>query len=213
MGQSTNSKEGDVLDLVLRAKEGEVEALRDLLDHPVVKSRALAICQRMIWKSPRAGYYRDAEDLRQELFTSFWQNIDKFRCEYGEGSFWRFVEVLAHNIHLSQVRKATREIEQTDETSLDDLPLASPANQYYQASIQTVLDSLNEREMFVLKGKLEGKGVVQIAAEAPWEMTKSTVHRILVGIQKKLVAGVDGCQDANRAKRHREKPPAVDEPE
>lgn len=204
MGQSTiSSKEEDVFVLLKKAKAGDTEALRKLVEHTEVQSRALVICQRIIWKSPKTGYYRDAEDLRQELFTLFWQNFDKFRCENGQASLWSFLDILARNIHLSQARKSTRELKQCEDKSFDELNIASHEDPYFQMTIKKALSSLDERELYILQQRANGKGLEEIAAEAPFSIGKSTVHRILENIQKKFVERVEGCKDKKVAKRFR----------
>jgi RNA polymerase sigma factor (sigma-70 family) len=201
MSQSTGSKEEDVFSLVLKAKEGNIEALEKLLEHPVVKSRASTICQRILWRSPKAGYYRDAEDLKQDLLISFWENLDNFRCEHGEGSFWKFFEIIARNIHMSQVRKITREMAQSDDKAFDELSVVFPQNQHSSLAIKLVIESLDDREKYILEHRLAGEGLVEIADNAPFEIAKSTVHRVLEGIQRKLVACVEGCEDPDISKQ------------
>ena len=161
------------------------------------------ICQRIIWRSPKAGYYRDAEDLRQELFIQFWQNFDRFRCENGQASLWSFLDILARNIHLSQARKSTRELKQCEDKNFDELNVASQDDPYLQMTIKRALSSLDERELYILQQRVNGKGLVEIAEEAPFSMGKSTVYRILENVQRKFVERVEGCKDKKVARRSR----------
>ncbi len=202
MDQSNGSDEGDVFSLVRKAKEGDSEALRELLDHPVVKGRALRICQRMFRKNPKSGYYRDADDLMQDLFFSFWNNLEKFRCEHGEASFWSFIERIAHNIHVTHLRQLTREMEQSEERELDEWKVPSQEDQHLLLSITEVMDSLDERERLILEHRLNGVTLEDIPKEANLDITKLTVHRILENIQKKFLEGVEGSTDKKIAKQN-----------
>jgi RNA polymerase sigma factor (sigma-70 family) len=196
MDQSvTGSTEGDVFRLIEEAKAGDKEALRKLLEHPSVLSRALLICQRIIRYSPKSGYFRDAEDLRQELLCRFWQKFSQFRGENGEASFWSFFVRLAYNIHLTQVRETAREIKQSEEKSLDDLTVALQADQDQLLLIKEVVASLSERERLILQQRVEGKKLVEIADEASLGITKSTVHRTLEKIQNRLIGIVVDRKD------------------
>lgn len=203
MDQQNGSEEGDVFSLVRKAKEGDREALNNLLDHPVVKRRALRICERMYVRNPRSGYYRTPEDLRQELYLSFSQNLEKFRCEHGEASFWSFIERIAHNIHVTQLRQTTREMGQSEEREFDELQVPSQEDQHLLLSIKEVMNSLNKRERIVLEHRLKGVTLEDIPMVANLDITKSTVHRIMEGIQKRFIEGVEGCKDKRLAKQNR----------
>lgn len=208
MGQSTtSSKEDDVFALLKQAKAGDMNAIRKLVEHTEVQNRALTICQRIIWKSPKTGYYRDAEDLRQELFVLFWQNFDKFRGENGLASLWSFLDILARNIHLSQARKLKRELKQSEDKSFDELNIASQENPCLLMEIKKALSSLDEKELYILQQKINGKGLTEIAEGAPFNISKSTVFRILENVQKKFMEQVEGCKAKRTAKRSRKTQP------
>lgn len=206
MGQSTaSSKEDDVFALLKNAKDGDTKALQKLVEHAEVQSRALVICQRVIRRNPKTGYYRDAEDLRQELFVLFWQNFRRFRCENGMASLWKFLDTLAHNIHLSQARKLKRELKQSEDKSFDELNIASQEDPYFLMTIKKALSSLDEKESYILQQRLNGKGLVEIAEEAPFHIGKSTVFRILENVQKKFIERVEGCKDKRISKQRSRK--------
>jgi DNA-directed RNA polymerase specialized sigma24 family protein len=191
--------------LVNDAAAGNSEALLKLLAQPKVQSRALAICQRIIRRSPRSGYYRDAEDLRQELFILFWLKFDKFRGGNDEAAFWSFFEKLGRNIHLHQARQSMREIQQTEEKSLDESTVASQEDQDSLLAIKEIVSSLSEGERWILEQRVAGKNLVEIANEAPFEITKPTLLRKLVNINQKLIAALTGRNYQNTAKKGRTK--------
>ena len=98
-------------ELVQRARTGDRDAFRELVERYQRKIAALAL-----------GMLRnrdDALDIVQETFTKAYQNLDRFK---GESAFYTWVYRIAYNLCVDQQRRAAKEPQLTLDADEDARP-------------------------------------------------------------------------------------------
>ncbi len=107
--QHTPSRDGsaltadDIDELAQRARDGDREALEDLL--AAVRPRALAICRGVL------PYSADAEDASQEVLLTIVTKLGSFN---GQSRFTTWMHVVALNASRSTYRRLKRQAAPTD---------------------------------------------------------------------------------------------------
>lgn len=185
----------DDLQLVARARAGEVEAFEELVER--YRDRVYGLALRLLRTEA------DAAEITQEAFLSAWQSLGSFR---GDAAFGTWLQRIAANralmvLRTRKVRQAAREHLEgpgfTDEGELAQLPAPRWAKRADERvlerelgkAIQEATDALPEgyREVFLLKD-VEG-----LSYEAIGELTdssvsavKSRLHRARLALRQRI---------------------------
>ncbi|HAV62615.1 MAG TPA: hypothetical protein DCY13_09645, partial [Verrucomicrobiales bacterium] len=111
MTPAPDAAEEAVLDLVSRAKGGDVEAFAGLVRQFEV--RVFHFILRMVRRS------HDAEDLTQETFVKVWKNLHRFRAQ---NAFATWLFTIARRSTLNHLRglRPVQELADYDEAIHDD---------------------------------------------------------------------------------------------
>jgi RNA polymerase sigma-70 factor, ECF subfamily len=88
------------LELALRAKAGDIDAYRQLVER--YQRRVLAVAMGII------GRYEDAEDIVQEAFLKAFRKLSLFK---GESSFYTWLYRIVFNLAIDEKRKRYRYVE------------------------------------------------------------------------------------------------------
>ena len=142
----TGEKSGDKIEekalddsLVERARNGETDAFRQLVDR--YQKRAHAIALGIV------GNYEDAEDITQDAFLKAYRNLSSFR---GQSSFYTWLYRIIFNLSIDLSRKAYRRSERSlEDTVHQDAALhqATENHATLQTAAETPHDHLHRMEI------------------------------------------------------------------
>lgn len=193
----TSGIPGDDVGLMLRAREGDVDAFSVLVTR--YRERVEVFLFRLFWDREKA------EDGAQEVFVRLWLARQRYEAR---GRFTTFLFQVAHNYWRDEVRRAgvrPREVELAAEQPQCKLPRAPAAAEphhqlfvrYQQWRIQQAIARLPEtlRAVFVLV-HLEGHRLAE-AAEVlgvPLGTVKSRMHTAI-----RLLRGWLASEDEEKA--------------
>lgn len=115
---SEGTRERD-LALVERAKAGDSEAYRELVEEYQTRAHSIAL--------GILGNYQDAEEIAQEAFVKAYKNLSSFRAQ---SSFYTWLYRIIFNLSIDLSRKAYRrsEIGMEDNTAIDTVAQYSDAD-------------------------------------------------------------------------------------
>lgn len=161
-----------------RAAQGDGPAFAELI----------ASHQAMVF-SIALHYLQDrplAEDVAQEVFLELYQNLSAIQSP-GHLTYW-LRRVAVHRCIDQGRRKQHRR-----ETALDDLPLASaesaPSDPVLLGKLRQILNGLPEKQrmMVILRYQEDlGPGEISELLDIPLNTVKSTLHRSIEELRKKL---------------------------
>jgi RNA polymerase sigma-70 factor (ECF subfamily) len=176
----------DLTELALKAKDGDEGAVHELLHHPYFRQRVKVISRKIYSLYRSASPYRDAEDLEQDVYERVLTKLSEFR---GDASILTWVDRIARNIHISQLRRETlgeSRLEQTEWVPRQEL---SPENQAREMSLKQAINQLPQRQRTVLQLAASGLTLEDMAEQLG--LSKSQVHRELKEVQRKLVESIE----------------------
>ena len=127
----TEQAENDDLDLVDKARNGDVPAFESLYRTNI--DRVYGLCLRM------TGNASEAEDCAQDAFIQAWRQLPKFR---GDSAFGTWIHRVAVNAVLGRMRKSRREMDRIEAiTDISPVP-------------ETIGDSADLEDLEYAMGKL-----------------------------------------------------------
>ena len=176
-------------ELIQKAREGDSEAFRELLERYGRKVYYLAL--------DLTGSPQDAEDLSQDVFMKVCQSLHTFR---GEASFGSWLYRITVNTNINHYRRkafqALKTVETMDDqiwnqhhTSTNHNPEKNAESSIMQQHIHKALDGLTPREhsIFVMR-HYQDMPLKEIAEALQIRVgtVKSTLFRALQRMQKTL---------------------------
>ena len=179
-------------ELVQRARAGDRDAFRELVERYQRKIAALAL-----------GMLRsreDALDIVQETFTKAYQSLDRFK---GDAAFYTWVYRIAYNLCVDQQRRAAKEPLLTldaDEDARPARPLAAddlhpdqPFARARDAEIarrvrEAIRDLTPDHRAVILLRELEGLSYAEISQvlDCPKGTVMSRLHYARRQLQRRL---------------------------
>jgi len=179
-------------ELVQRARTGDRDAFRELVERYQRKIAALAL-----------GMLRnreDALDIVQETFTKAYQGLDRFK---GDAAFYTWVYRIAYNLCVDQQRRAAKEPQLTldaDEDARPGRPLAAadlhpdqPFARARDAEIgrrvrEAIRDLTPDHRAVILLRELEGLSYAEISQvlDCPKGTVMSRLHYARRQLQRRL---------------------------
>jgi RNA polymerase sigma-70 factor (ECF subfamily) len=171
---------GDELDLIVRARRGDVAAFEQLYRRHV--GHVYAVCLRLTADVLRA------EEFTQTAFIQVWKKLPLFR---GESAFATWLHRLAVNTVLMEFRTARRREERVmgaeDPAALETAPPACPAGLRLDLELAIATLPPRARAVFVLHD-IEGYTHEEIATLLDLESgtTKAHLHRARQILQETL---------------------------
>jgi RNA polymerase sigma factor (sigma-70 family) len=176
-------------ELLRRFREGSQDAASSLYDRYAHRLRALVHAH----STAALGTRCDADDIVQSVFRRFFQRASEGNYEVPESDeLWNLFLVIALNrlrAEETYQRAAKRDVrltahEQRAGGLLDKLEQSDPAAAYLDVVIQEALEHLPELHREVVKLRIEGYDVAEIAAKLG--CGKRTVERALQESRKQL---------------------------
>jgi RNA polymerase sigma factor (sigma-70 family) len=168
--------------LAQKAADGDRDALEALFEHEEFQRRLNQICQWVYHNyKPRENYY-DWEDLRQDVTHKLLRKIQQFK---GQSSIVTYINRIAINIYRSHLRRLrlangyleTQQLTSTAESACADMDL--------QVSLRLAISRLIPRQQHVLRRRIEGITLEQIAQELSCSV--ATAYALLKQAEKQLV--------------------------
>jgi RNA polymerase sigma factor (sigma-70 family) len=191
MSSSTGvkSREEDQLwQLIDKARSGDKQAARDLVNLPAIFKMTGAMAAKLRWGSVN-GDYRDNDDLHQEILLKLWSKITDFKGE-SKAEFWIWLKWQARSKQSIDWVRVAKERAVFDKNGLEDRDCPVTKDPYHQVLLSQLLNKLKPLDREIVEGHVSGLGIEQIAEKT--DVPKTTVHRRLKKAQKKLVNIVKG---------------------
>jgi RNA polymerase sigma factor (sigma-70 family) len=183
---------GHLTTLAQEAARGNRKALEELLNHKEFQQQLKDVCQWLYRRFTMTGDYCDWQDLQQEVNRIILTRIEQFK---NEASIITYVSRIARNIYFSHLRRERlkngyigRHHPVPPEEVANDVELG--------VLLQEAVSNLSDQQRYVLRRKLEGATLKELAQELDCSIT--TVHSTLQRAQKQLVKCV---QDEKRKMR------------
>ena len=191
--------EGNDLDLVDRARAGETDAFRELVDRH----------SRTMFKTAfrLTGNEADADDLVQEAFLRAFRKLDRFD---GRSQFSTWLYRITVNCGMDLMRKKSRRqarAARDEEVVLDSVATEDPRPDRLALSgevrraVEGVLEKLSpmERSAFVLR-HFEGRSIAEIGGllGARSSATKHAIFRAVKKLRAELGPLVEGSHEATQ---------------
>jgi len=178
-------------ELVQRARTGDRDAFRELVERYQRKIAALAL--GMLHSR------EDALDIVQETFTKAYQNLDRFK---GDAAFYTWVYRIAYNLCVDQQRRAAKEPQLTldaeeagrprslpTDAPLPDEPFARARDAEIARRVRDAIRDLTpDHRAVILLRELEGLSYAEISQvlECPKGTVMSRLHYARRQLQRRL---------------------------
>jgi len=176
-----------VQDLASKAAGGDRIDLEKLLNHPIVLERASKISSIILKRYGSKGIYKNAEDLRQELYTRLLTNMPVFDSR---AFFTNWLNTLAKKTYIERRRRSLEEREIVNETDATEESSNHNEDLLNKMALREALDKLNPEQRQILRLRVEGLTLEEIAKEL--KVSKSKVHRILSATMQVFIKAMEG---------------------
>ncbi len=179
-------------ELVQRARTGDRDAFRELVERYQRKIAALALGM--------LRNHEDALDVVQETFTKAYQNLDRFK---GDAAFYTWVYRIAYNLCIDQQRRTAKDPMLTLDAEVDgrpthplpageplpDEPFARARDAEIASRVRAAIGDLTpDHRAVILLRELEGLSYAEISQvlECPKGTVMSRLHYARRQLQQRL---------------------------